>query len=304
MNNTLKKLILTGLCVCAYSLMPVKGNAQTVVGTNLFFVSDVVLCDGDPNGNAMSVKQLADNSNLDVLMTEANNCNSGTPDPYSYFDSIWGTEFDRINAVPGNHDYMTGIANFDTYFAYDRYGVVETTPNANWAIIRLDTNFHNSQYGGMERDEWYGQQEWLDSTLDDLESNGIECVVTYGHFPRFTSGIHQDDQYMDYYMQQIWDILTEHNVELYLSGHDHHYERMYPMDADGILDWNTGTIQFIAGTGGAGLRTPDSEDIHENSAVIVNDYGLLELQLFDNYWVAAFVDTNGNVRDFTVNGCR
>lgn len=302
MKSSIKKSILTGLCVCAMSLVSTNGKAQTVYGTNLFFVSDVTTCDGDPNGNAAAVKQLTDNSNLEVLMTEGNNC-TNIANPYSYFNAIWGNELNRIHAVPGNHDYMTGINYFDAQYNYGRYGVVETTPNANWAIIRLDTNHHHSSYGGMEREEWYGQMDWLAATLDDLDSNGVDCVITYGHAARYTSGLHQNDDYLERYMGQIWDILLDHDVELYLSGHDHHYERMYPMGANDELDWYNGTIQLIAGTGGASLRSPDSAQIHENSAVIVNDYGVLELQLFDNYWVAAFVDINGATRDFTINGC-
>ena len=42
-----------------------------------------------------------------------------------------------------------------------------------------------------------------------------------------------------------------------LSGHDHNYERLVPLDAAGAAS-DTGIVQFVVGTGGKGLRSVNS----------------------------------------------
>ena len=64
-----------------------------------------------------------------------------------------------------------------------------------------------------------------------------------------------------------------------LNGHEHSYERLGPMDADGHAD-ATGVEQFIVGTGGAPLRGFD--DVVDTSQVRIDDrHGVLVLQLAD-----------------------
>jgi hypothetical protein len=52
-------------------------------------------------------------------------------------------------------------------------------------------------------------------------------------------------------MQPAWDAMVAAGVDLYISGHDHDYERFTQMDQNGSPS-PSGTRQFVAGTGGAG----------------------------------------------------
>jgi hypothetical protein len=299
------KLSVMAFGICTFTLM----SQAVLADADLFFVNDITECTQTTQDDAMDVRNLALGSTAPVLMTEANNCVKSwrVTNPYEqYFDDIWGADdlLPRVYAVPGNHAYMTGIDQFEDYFGYDTEGTVTPVPNSNWAIVRIDTNFPGSEYGGMSTREWYYQKIWLNTILANYNATGKTCALVYGHFPRFSSGGHQDDENLPEAMQEIWEILYDHGVELYLSGHDHHYERMYPMDVDGnrVSSPGVGVTQMIVGTGGATLRGLDT--IHENSAVrITQKHGLLEIFLYDWWWEARFVDTNGVVQDSSYGYC-
>jgi hypothetical protein len=251
------------------------------------------------------VKTLAQGSGASVLMTEANNCNDNVADPYDFVDDIWGTEYSRIYAVPGNHDYMTGIEGFENYFGFGRAVLQDGVPNPNWAIIRINTNYPDMPYGdgGMTESEWNWQKIGLKTMLSALYYQGTECILVYGHHARFSSGLHQRDAGLETRMQEIWEILDQFDVELYLSGHDHHYERMAPMDAGGNVV-SDGTMQIVSGTGGADLRSVSSFLMHPSSDFIIDDeHGLLEIQLNDDAFRTAFVGTDGDEHDVYTGVC-
>ncbi len=54
-------------------------------------------------------------------------------------------------------------------------------------------------------------------------------------------------------MQQFWDILYAHGVDVVVSAHDHDYERFAPQDPEGNLDPARGIREFVVGTGGCNL---------------------------------------------------
>jgi hypothetical protein len=90
------------------------------------------------------------------------------------------------------------------------------------------------------------QFAWLKS---ELERNKAPCTLAYWHHPVFSSGGHGDNPRM----AEAWKALTAANADLVLTGHDHDYERLAPMDAAGNRDDARGLRSFVVGTGGAGL---------------------------------------------------
>jgi 3',5'-cyclic AMP phosphodiesterase CpdA len=305
MKVELKKMVTAAFGVCACTLVVATASAQSVDGPNLFFISDVTQCNSQSQANALAVKSLVGDTDYSILMTEANNCSGSYATAYQYVSDIWNSEYERIYAVPGNHDYMTGIEGFENYFGNGLAVLEEGVPNSNWKIIRINTNYPGMPYGGggMDESQWYWQKIGLRTVLNSFPYQGITCVLIYGHHPRYTSGMHQTDANMSSRMQEIWDILDEFDVELYISGHDHLYERMYPMDAEGnrVTDGN-GTVQIISGTGGADLRGPSA--VQSNSAKIISEkHGLLEIELGDNSFRTAFVDTDENYYDVYTGAC-
>jgi hypothetical protein len=214
---------------------------------------------------------LGDNSNEQGSWEQYQRC----------FADSWGRFKERIHPVPGNHDYVNPGAN--AYFEY--YGAQAGEPGKGyysydlgaWHLIALNGNC--SAVGGC----WAGspQETWL---REDLKSHPTACTLAYWHQPRWSSGIHGGDDTYDAF----WRVLYEYGAELVMNGHDHHYERFSPQTPDGVLDWEHGIRQFIAGTGGAGTRRtgdplPNSEVLHTGTD------GVLALSLYPDRYEWQFI---------------
>lgn len=214
----------------------------------------------------------------------------------------WGDSTKRImrNLRPsiGNHDLDNGFgeayyqifgksagAKGLGYYAYDL---------GEWKVISLNSEIVTNP--AFPPDTRRAQEAWL---RKELEGNTKKCTVAYFHRPRFSSGGHSGDLRMT----GIWNILYEHNVDLVINGHEHHYERFDPQTPAGLRDTVKGIPQFIVGTGGAsltGIRNP----VQPNSARrIQGHYGVLKLTLGAGEYQHAFLDTEGRVWDRAAGKC-
>ena len=214
----------------------------------------------------------------------------------------WGDTTKRImrNLRPsiGNHDLDNGFgeayyqifgkaagAKGLGYYAYDL---------GEWKIISLNSEIVTNP--AFPPDTRRAQEAWL---RKELEGNTKKCTIAYFHRPRFSSGGHSGDLRMT----GLWNILYEHNVDLVINGHEHHYERFDPQTPAGLRDTVKGIPQFIVGTGGAsltGIRNP----VQPNSARrIQGHYGVLKLTLGAGEYQHAFLDTEGRVWDRAAGKC-
>ena len=161
----------------------------------------------------------------------------GTPAEYARcYAPTWGRHRARTRPAVGNHEYGTpGAAG---YFAY--FGRRAAPPRGYygyrlgaWRVLVLNT--YCAPAGGCGAGS--PQERWLRREL--ARSRG-RCVLAYGHHPRFSSGLHGPDRSI----HALWRALGDGGAELYLAGHDHHYERFAPL---------RGLRQFVVGTGGRSL---------------------------------------------------
>jgi len=203
---------------------------------------------------------------------------SGAPAEFSdCYAPTWGQFKARTRPTPGNHEYTSGKATgyFDYfgelagpagrgYYSYDKSG---------WHFISLNSDLKPADH--------QRQLLWL---KDDLAASKARCTLAYWHAPMYSSGGHAPSKRM----QDIWRALHAAGVELVLSGHDHDYERLAPMDADGQPDAARGVRQFVVGTGGA-MLTPflwlnDQSEARSNWRT-----GVLKLVLKENSYEWEFL---------------
>jgi hypothetical protein len=177
----------------------------------------------------------------------------------------WGRHRSRTNPVPGNHEYETlGAAGYFAYFGSragtDDRGYYAYTLGA-WRIIALNSEVPASAGSA--------QAAWLEAELAATRS---ACTAAYWHRPLVSSGPNGDNpQLID-----LFRLLYDAGVEFVLSGHDHIYERFERLDPSGRPD-SRGTRQFIVGTGGAQLYTP--QRVRLGSEVQGSEWGILRLDL-------------------------
>jgi alkaline phosphatase len=208
-----------------------------------------------------------------------------------------------VRPAIGNHDWQASRgAPYYRYFGskageagkgYYSYDI------GDWHVVVL-----NSELAAEgRRSEITEQEAWLQR---DLQDKSKKCTVAYFHRPLFSSAYRQGAPEM----RPIWEILYANNVDLVLSGHDHHYERFLPQNPAGVVDSVRGIEQILVGTGGATLRGFKSRfgfsapPPSGNSAQrIQGHFGVLKLTLGKDEYQSAFLDVDGRVWDLTGRKC-
>jgi hypothetical protein len=122
--------------------------------------------------------------------------------------------------------------------------------------------------------------------------------LAFWHHPRFSSGPHGNDATVT----GLWNILSQHKVELILNGHDHLYERFAPQLSDGTAT-PEGIRQFTVGTGGTSLYHLEKETPNREFADDRN-FGVLFLSLRENSYTWEFVNIAGETLDAGEGVCR
>lgn len=172
---------------------------------------------------------------------------AGTPDEFAAcYDPSWGRHKARTRPAVGDNEYGTPEAA--GYFEY--FGSAAGPAGKGWYSYELGAwkiivlNSNAARVGVEDGSE---QVTWLRA---ELAASSHRCTLAYWHEPRFSSGYYGGDASFDAF----WRALYEHGADVVLAGHDHHYERLAPLDPAGEIDRVGGIRQFIVGTGGRYLR--------------------------------------------------
>lgn len=224
-----------------------------------------------------------------VVFTAGDNAYpSGTATQFAdCYEPSWGRHKARTRPAPGNHDYGTpGAAGY-----FDYFGAAAGDPTTGyysyemgaWQVVVLNTNCW--EVGGCHAGS--PQEQWLRT---ELANSDTRCTLAYAHHPRWSSGLHGSMAYV----QPIWQALYDHSVEVFVAGHDHHYERFAPLDAGGRPDPERGVRQFVVGTGGNGHYPVAPTDRLPASEVVNDDtYGVITLTLHRDSYQWEFVPEAG-----------
>lgn len=206
---------------------------------------------------------------------------SGTQQEFAEsFMPTWGASKSTLVPALGNHEYYTkGASGFFSsfpqvpktgYYSIEHKGIKFIVINTNCKIVRCSK--------GSE------QYRWLRNEL--IRGYG-KCTIVAGHSPRYSSGPHGNDSSI----KDLWSLMERFNVFMYLSGHDHHYER-----------FNTSPIQIVSGSGGKKLRSVQSQ---KESSEYLNskDFGSLFLSFDDSKISSWFETVDGKKLDEKVYNC-
>lgn len=218
--------------------------------------------------------------------------NSGTPAEFAEcFDRIWTGLTPRTLPTPGNHEYVTP----DAFAYYDYWGdragpdrrgyyAVET---AGWLILSLNTE--------IEAGPGTDQSLWLQDQLDTAPD---KCVLAFYHKPAHSLQRRGGSEMAVALFRQ----LQRSGATAVLNGHNHFYERTYPLDAAGRIDATTGTRSFIVGSGGRTSKVRPT--IATTETAVFQTTGLLRLELGEGryHWWYHDADT-GTVLDTGTAAC-
>ena len=207
----------------------------------------------------------------------------------------WG-RFDAIvRPVPGNHEYAGGRGA--GYYAY--FGARAGSPArgyysydlGRWHLIAL-----NSNCSIVSCATGSAQVRWLRA---DLAAHRTRCTLAYWHHPRFSSGLHGDEQPV----APLWRAFYAGGADVVLNGHDHDYERFGPQTPAGRADARRGIREFVVGTGGRShypILVPRANSQRRNAAT----FGVLALTLHRDGYSWRFVpEAGGRFTDSGTGRC-
>jgi hypothetical protein len=213
------------------------------------------------------------------------------------FDPAWRPMWDRLYPAVGNHDYHTpNAAGFFEYFEERTHregkGWYGFDVGDHWRAIVLNTNCGQV---GCTRDS--GQGRFLASQLAAAKTANRH-VVAIAHHPRYSSGDHGSNPAL----RPFFRMLYEAEAPLFLSGHDHSYERFAPQNATGDRRSN-GVRQFVVGTGGKSHYAFDGAPLQNTQVRDATTFGILKLQLRADGYSWRFIRIEGD-GEFTDSGSK
>ena len=205
----------------------------------------------------------------------------------------------RMKISIGNHDDDTStlLKQYLSHFGLSRQYYSFNYQNAHFLVLSTEMVTSSAMY------------DFAKSDLAKAASNtGIQWIIVYMHKPMYTSpGQHGAYTAMRDKYHPLFD---QYGVDLVLYGHNHAYERSYPIKYDSstpstpiITSSNkasytnpTGAIFATVGTGGASLYSYSGK-----SSYIVTQYkgyGFLDITISgDTLTAKFFANSDGSVKD-------
>jgi hypothetical protein len=95
----------------------------------------------------------------------------------------------------------------------------------------------------------------------------------------------------------IWDALYDARADVVLSGHDHNYQQLAPLDKAGRPEPRRGIRSFVVGTGGAYPYPSFDPKLHIGAAetMLSHQFGVLLLTLEPRSYRWRFLAADGSV---------
>jgi hypothetical protein len=241
---------------------------------------------------AVSDKILADPAIGTVLALGDLQYQTGTLGAFrgSYAPSF-GRLMSKTRPIPGNHEYRTpGAAGYYDYFgsrAGDRTKGYYSFNLGTWHIIALNSEKDIGATGA--------QLAWLRA---DLKAHPNKCVAAMFHRPRWSGGKeHGDSTTVAPFIQALYNA----NADLVLTGHDHDYERFFPLNPAGVRDNARGIVQIVSGLGGRSQYAVTPRAI--TAAANDSTYGYTHLVLHHGSADISYVSAVGSFSDSSKLTC-
>ncbi len=178
----------------------------------------------------------------------------------------------RFYPVLGNHDVKGGFGDRQLAFwgVPPFYRFTLGPPQNRVDFFALDTTamltgtlgaYKDNPEAGRARAR--AQLAWLDKALAESKA---PMKVVYGHYPVYSSGMHGLLEVVKHdFKEQLEPILARHRVDLYLSGHEHHYERTQPRN---------GVTYIVSGGAGKSPRRTAPRQLPDRAAVLSKNHFL------------------------------
>jgi Calcineurin-like phosphoesterase/Iron/zinc purple acid phosphatase-like protein C len=140
------------------------------------------------------------------------------------------------------YSFDYGLAHFvaldgETDFAYSpEWPFVRDTPDAlptPEQTFVTDSGPFGAINGNWTDNKAYEQYQWLAKDLASVDRKKTPWVIAMSHRPMYST---QVSSYQQNLRNAFEDLLLENEVDAYLAGHIHWYERLFPLGKNGTID--------------------------------------------------------------------
>ncbi|MEC4805961.1 MAG: metallophosphoesterase [Jaaginema sp. PMC 1079.18] len=184
----------------------------------------------------------------------------------------------KFHAVLGNHDVREQNGDRQiTYPGFNMGGRYYTFRQGDVQFFGLDTNLYYTR-SPQNNPAGDAQTAWLER---ELSQSDAPWKVVFGHHQIYSSGHYGVNQA---FVAKFAPMFQKYGVQLYVNGHDHHYERSHPIN---------GTTYLICGAG-AGTRSVSQNDFSAYAAEMLS---FAVIEVYRDRAMIRGIDTNHTVFD-------
>ena len=168
----------------------------------------------------------------------------------SAWDDWFNVQQDSMTVIPwitgvGNHENEPGYGFTPYEHRFDSDGQIES-----------ETFWYSRQIPGVrmvfmstEHDYNPGsaQYAWLEQELGSIDREATPFLIVYGHSPMYSSNSYHGSEVE--LRTAVEKLYGDYGVDLVIAGHDHFYERTWPVSAEVVMDTGNGFDRFSRGEG-------------------------------------------------------
>ena len=199
--------------------------------------------------------------------------------------SVWDEYQNQIEMIASKSPHMYAPGNHEEDaepYGFDAYESRFYSPGSNSFWYSFDFEYIHFVSISSEHDYNPGssQYTWLENDLEDADGNreNVPWVIVFAHRPMYSSNGEGDGHGSEIEFRDAMEsLLFDYNVDLAIWGHDHHYERTYPVFEEQVYANNTGSyddpyylpeapIHIVAGMAGRSIYDGFEEPQPEWSA--------------------------------------
>ena len=149
--------------------------------------------------------------------------------------------------IPGNHENWDNFSNYIYRFSMPNY---QSTNNLYYTIeqpplkmININTELFYNEYF---KKRFFNQIDFISKELSRINRSIYPWVVATGHRPMYCSNSDNDDctHWINDRLRYIEDLFLKYNLTIYLSAHEHSYERICPIYNGSCLKDNQNSSLF------------------------------------------------------------
>lgn len=174
-------------------------------------------------------------------------------------DAYFGVNFPLMQrlpffSTPGNHEYNTNsAAPYLAGVAAPESGVPTVDLGRYYSFNWGNAHFVSVDSNLLPTSRAAAMLAWLDA---DLAATDRHWRIVFLHHTPYPTGYHLGDPICAAVQQFVNPIVERHGVQLLLAGHEHGYERTYPLaGGQPASASSTSTTYVVTGGGGGALET-------------------------------------------------